>query len=41
MARRAVFPFTAIVGQDRMKRALILQNGILTPDYEYMSEFLK
>ncbi|MCB8917112.1 MAG: ATP-binding protein [Pseudomonadales bacterium] len=24
MARRAVFPFTAIVGQDRMKRALIL-----------------
>ena len=24
MARRAVFPFTAIVGQERMKRALIL-----------------
>ncbi|MCO5185214.1 MAG: ATP-binding protein [Anaerolineae bacterium] len=24
MARRAVFPFTAIVGQDKMKRALIL-----------------
>ncbi|MCP4421280.1 MAG: magnesium chelatase, partial [Chloroflexi bacterium] len=24
MARRAIFPFTAIVGQERMKRALIL-----------------
>src|SRR5690606_1050076 len=24
MARRAVFPFTAIVGQEKMKRALIL-----------------
>ena len=32
MARRAVFPFTAIVGQERMKRALILNAANLRAD---------